>query len=218
MALNLDIYLNDENFVFGGFTNDTPNLIASIFDENGINTVGNGIGHDISAILDDNVNNTIVLNDYYESDLNTFKSGKVNYQFDKLEPGNHKLKLKVWDVHNNSSEAEIEFVVSDNEDFAIRRVLNYPNPFTTRTEFFFEHNQSASFLNVLVQVYTVSGKLIKTINTVSNTNGFRNEPIAWDGRDDYGDRLATGVYVYKLSVRNVSGEQVEKFEKLVILN
>lgn len=215
---DIDLYLNDENFVYGGYTNDTPTLVATVFDENGVNTVGSGIGHDITAVLNGDESNAIVLNDYYESDLNTFKSGKVQYQFDKLEPGKHHLKLKVWDVHNNSNETEIEFVVSDDEDFAIKRVLNYPNPFTTHTEFFFEHNQSCEFLNVLVQIYTISGKLVKTINTVSNTDGFRNEPIPWDGRDDYGERLATGVYVYKLAVRNPSGQEVNKFEKLVVLN
>ncbi len=215
---DVKVYLNDENFVYGGYTNDEPILLASVYDQNGVNTVGSGIGHDITAVLDGDENNAIILNDFYESDLNTYKSGKVQYQFDKLEPGKHKLKLKVWDVNNNSNESEVEFVVSDNEDFSIKRVLNYPNPFTTHTEFYFEHNQSCSFLNVLIQIYTVSGKLVKTINTVSNTDGFRNEPIAWDGRDEYGDRLATGVYVYKLAVRNPAGEQVDKFEKLVILN
>lgn len=214
----VNLFLNDENFVFGGFTNDTPTLLAEVYDPNGINTVGSGIGHDITAVLDGDESNAIVLNDYYEADLNTYKSGKIQYQLDKLSPGKHTLKLKVWDVNNNSNETEVEFVVSDNEEFQIKRVLNYPNPFTTHTEFYFEHNQSCSFLNVLIQIYTVSGKLIKTINTVSNTDGFRNEPIAWDGRDDYGDRLATGVYVYRLSVRNPAGQEVEKIEKLVILN
>lgn len=213
----LSIFMNDENFVNGGFTNNTPILIASVFDKDGINTVGNGIGHDITAVIDGNTANAVILNDYYESDLNTYRSGRIQYQLDELEPGNHNIKIKVWDVHNNSSEQDIDFVVAENEEFAIRRVLNYPNPFTTNTEFFFEHNQSASFLNVLIQVYSVSGKLVKTINTVSNTDGFRNEPIEWDGRDDFGDRLATGVYVYKISVRNPAGEQVQKIEKLVIL-
>jgi len=213
----LSVFMNDENFVNGGFTNNTPILLASVFDNDGINTVGSGIGHDITAIIDGNTASAIVLNDYYESDLNTYRSGRIQYQLDELEPGNHNIQIKVWDVHNNSSEQEIDFVVAENEEFAIRRVLNYPNPFTTNTEFFFEHNQSASFLNVLIQVYSVSGKLVKTINTVSNTDGFRNEPIEWDGRDDFGDRLATGVYVYKISVRNPAGEQVQKIEKLVIL-
>jgi len=213
----LSVFMNDENFVNGGFTNNTPILLASVFDNDGINTVGSGIGHDITAVVDGNTASAIVLNDYYESDLNTYRSGRIQYQLDELEPGNHNIKIKVWDVHNNSSEQEIDFVVAENEEFAIRRVLNYPNPFTTKTEFFFEHNQSASFLNVLIQIYSVSGKLVKTINTVSNTDGFRNEPIEWNGRDDFGDRLATGVYVYKISVRNPAGEQVQKIEKLVIL-
>jgi hypothetical protein len=215
---DIELFMNDENFVFGGHTNREPILLAKVFDPNGINTVGTGIGHDISAVIDGDVANTLILNDYYESDLNTFKSGTVRYPFDELEPGNHSIELTVWDVHNNSNKSYLEFVVAESEELAIERVLNYPNPFTTRTEFFFEHNQSCEFLNVLIQIYTVSGKLVRTINTVSNTDGFRNEPIPWDGRDDYGDRLATGTYVYKVSVMNPAGEKDEKFEKLVKLN
>ncbi|HKK38951.1 MAG TPA: FlgD immunoglobulin-like domain containing protein, partial [Cryomorphaceae bacterium] len=159
-----------------------------------------------------------VLNDYYSSDLSTFQRGSVRFPFDELSAGNHSVELTVWDVHNNSSKSTIEFIVAESEELAIERVLNYPNPFTTRTEFYFEHNQNCEFLNVLVEVFTVSGKLVKTINTVSNTAGFRNEPIPWNGRDDFGDRLATGTYVYKVSVKNPTGETDMKFEKLVILN
>lgn len=214
----LNIFMNDENFVFGGITSDEPILLANIFDQSGINTVGNGIGHDISAILDENTSEVIVLNDYYESDLDTYKSGQVKFPFDELPVGNHSLKVKVWDVHNNSTEAYLEFIVANSEEFAIDRVLNYPNPFTTNTQFFFEHNEAGNFLNVQIQIYTVSGKLVKTINTISNTNGFRNEPIHWDGRDDFGDRIGRGVYVYRVSVRNPAGDKAEKIEKLVILN
>ncbi len=214
----LEIFLNDENFVFGGFTDESPTLIARVFDQNGINTVGTGIGHDITGTLDGDLSKTIILNDFYESDLNTYKSGRITYKFDDLEPGNHELKVKVWNVHNNSTETTTEFIVANSEKFAIERLLNYPNPFTTHTEFFFEHNQSCEFLNVKIEVFTVSGKLVKSIVTVSNTDGFRNEPIPWNGRDDFGDRLATGVYVYKISVQNPAGDQVKKFEKLVILN
>jgi hypothetical protein len=214
----VQVFMNDENFVNGGFTSDTPILLSKVFDESGINTVGSGIGHDITATLDGDTRKVIVLNDYYESELNTYKSGKIIYKLDKLEPGNHNLKLKVWNVHNNSSEETLEFVVASSEEFAIERVLNYPNPFTSRTDFYFEHNQSCEFLNVQIEVFTVSGKLVKSIVTVSNTDGFRNEPITWNGRDDFGDKLATGVYVYKITVRNPAGEKVSKFEKLVILN
>lgn len=214
----INLFMNDENFVYGGYTDNEPILLAKIFDPNGVNTVGTGIGHDISAVLDGDVANTFVLNDFYSSDLNTFQRGSVKFPFDELSPGNHSVELTVWDVHNNSSKSNIEFIVAETEELAIERVLNYPNPFTTHTEFYFEHNQSTEFLNVLIEVFTVTGKLVKTINTVSNTAGFRNEPIPWNGRDDFGDRLATGTYVYKLSVKNPTGETDMKFEKLVILN
>lgn len=215
---DIDLFMNDENFVFGGYTDNEPILLAKIFDPNGVNTVGTGIGHDISAVLDGDVANTLILNDYYSSDLSTFQRGSVKFPFDELSSGNHSIELTVWDVHNNSSKSNIEFIVAKSEGLAIERVLNYPNPFTTHTEFYFEHNQSSEFLNVLIEVFTITGKLVKTINTVSNTEGFRNQPIPWDGRDDFGDRLATGTYVYKVSVKNPTGETDMKFEKLVKLN
>lgn len=211
------LYLNTEDFVNGGLTDEAPTLIAKIFDENGVNTVGNGIGHDIMAVIDNESANPIVLNDYYNADLDTYQSGTVRYQLRDLAPGNHTLSFKVWDVNNNSSEAEIEFEVQEKENFELRHVLNYPNPFTTSTSFFFEHNQLCANLEVQVQIFTVSGKLVKTINQLVYNECYRSDGISWDGRDDFGDQLAKGVYIYRLSVTNPENEKAEKVEKLVIL-
>ena len=213
----IQLFLNDSTFVSGGITDESPLLLAKVFDENGINTTGAGIGHDISAVLDGQTDNAFILNNNYEADLNTFQSGEVRYQFSKLPEGMHNLKFKVWDVHNNSAEAFTEFVVAESADLALAHVLNYPNPFTTRTEFFFEHNQACEFLEVQIQVYTVSGKLVKTINRIVHTEGFRSEGIAWDGRDDFGDQIGKGVYVYRIKVKTPSGSTAEETEKLVIL-
>ncbi len=214
---DMRIYMNDTRFVSGGITNENPILLAYLADSAGLNTVGNGIGHDISAVLDDNTEKTFVLNDYYESELNTYQHGIVRYPFTKLDVGTHKLKLKAWDVFNNSSEGEIEFVVAETAQLALSHVLNYPNPFTTYTEFWFEHNQPCCGLDVMVQIFTISGKLIKTIQTTVETNGFRADPIPWDGKDDYGDNIGKGVYIYMLKVKNSSGQFASKIEKLVIL-
>ena len=211
------LYMNDENFVFGGITDQNPMLVAKVTDENGINTVGNGIGHDIVAILDENSDKPILLNDYYEADLDSYKSGTIRYPLSELGEGRHTLSLKVWDVFNNSSMEYTEFVVAKEEDLSIDHVLNYPNPFTTHTEFYFEHNQPNASLEIQVQVFTISGKLVKTIDLLAFTIGYRSDPISWDGRDDFGDRLGKGVYLYKLRVRNERGEYAEKLEKLVIL-
>ena len=214
---DIDLYLNDASFVSGGITDETPIIIANVFDENGINTVGNGIGHDLVAILDENTSEPIVLNEYYTADLDSYQSGKVNYTMPTLEKGNHTLTLKVWDVNNNSSQTTIEFVVQEKEELVLDHVLNYPNPFTTKTEFYFEHNQVCSELETQIQIYTVSGKLVKTINQLVNTQGFRSEGIAWDGKDEFGDQLAKGVYIYKLKVKSLDGIIAEKTEKLVLL-
>ncbi|MEA3479798.1 MAG: type IX secretion system sortase PorU [Bacteroidota bacterium] len=216
----IDIFLNDENFVFGGVTDESPVLLAFIVDSSGINTVGTGIGHDIVVVLDANTDKSINLNDYYEADLDSYKSGVIKYPFSALSDGTHSLSLKVWDVQNNSSQAYTEFVVAESAELAIDHVLNYPNPFTTHTEFYFDHNQPNSTLEILLQVFTVSGKLVYTYNDIIPTSGFRTGPIpphGWDGTDDYGDRLARGVYLYKVKVRTMDGSYADKLEKLVIL-
>jgi hypothetical protein len=213
----ISLFLNEETFIDGGLTNESPILIAKIFDENGINTVGNGIGHDITAIIDAETSNPIVLNDYYNADLDTYQSGSLRYNLTNLEPGEHSLTLKVWDVNNNSSESTINFEVRLSEEFALDHVLNYPNPFTTNTSFFFEHNQACNALEVQIQIFTVSGKLVKTINEDVFNECFRSDGIAWDGRDDFGDQLAKGVYIYNLSVTNSENKKASKIEKLVLL-
>ncbi len=213
----LEVFLNDENFIDGSITDETPVLLVKAFDENGINTVGNGIGHDITAIIDGKSSDPIVLNEYYSSELNSYQSGEIRYQMSELEPGRHTVLVKVWDVNNNSSSIETSFVVKEKQTPVLSNVYNYPNPFTTSTEFMFEHNQSCSTLDVQVQIFTISGKLVKTINESVNTVGFRNQGIVWDGRDDFGDQLGKGVYIYHLKVKNPDGHLAEKTEKLVLL-
>ena len=214
----IELFMNEENFISGGITDDHPIFLAKIFDENGINTVGNGIGHDIEAYLDGNTAESIILNDYYEAELNTYKQGEISYPLSDLEEGLHSITIKVWDVYNNSSKATIDFEVINNENLVLAHVLNYPNPFTTQTAFYFEHNQHCDYLDVQVQVFTISGKLVKTINKRIHSEGFRSEGIPWNAKDDYGDKIARGVYVYTLKVSSENGEMAEKTEKLVILN
>jgi hypothetical protein len=213
----ISLFMNDTTFVSGGLTDANPILLALLNDDNGINTVGNGIGHDLTAIIDEETSNPLVLNDFYTSDTDTYKSGQVRYPLDELAAGDHTLTLKAWDVHNNSSKSTLEFVVAESSEIALDHVLNYPNPFTTRTYFMFEHNQACELLDVRIQIFTVSGKLVKSIVQQTAPSGFRSEPIEWDGLDDYGDKIGRGVYVYKVEIKNPDGQKAEQFEKLVVL-
>lgn len=213
----VELHLNDETFVPGGITNSTPVIYAKLFDQSGINTLGSSIGHDLTGIVDANTENAIVLNDYYEADKDTYKSGQVRYRLSELPEGRHTLDLKAWDVYNNSTLRSTEFIVAPSAELALAHVLNYPNPFTTRTDFYFEHNRPCETLDCQVQVFTVSGRLIKTINQRLACNGFRSEALPWDGLDDAGDKIGRGVYVYRLSITTATGEKADKLEKLVIL-
>ncbi len=230
---SIKVYMNDEKFVNGGITDASPTVLVKISDSSGVNTVGTGIGHDVSGVLDNDSKNTLVMNNFYTSDLDSYTSGEVRYPLKDLTEGLHTIDVKAWDVYDNSSEGLTDFVVSSSAQMALAHVLNYPNPFTTRTEFMFEHNMPSQTLSLMIQIYTVSGKLVKTIQQAvmpeafasSNAScdlstgggGYRVNGIYWDGRDDYGDRIGKGVYIYKLSVKADNGLKADTFQKLVIL-
>jgi len=213
------LYLNDVDFIFGGITNPEPLLIAELFDENGINTVGNGIGRDLLAIIDEGKpeERIVVLNDFYAAKLDSYQEGEIRYPMDELTPGKHTLKVKIWDVYNNSSEAYTEFVVAEDEDLKLDHILNYPNPFTTRTTFHFDHNKVGSHIDVKIRIFTVAGNVVEELNYsgIAESGHFQN--IEWDATDKYGDRLARGVYLYEVEVKSDDGTKNSAFEKLMLL-
>nr|WP_294788567.1 type IX secretion system sortase PorU [uncultured Flavobacterium sp.] len=211
------LYMNDETFVSGGITNESPFLLAFLEDENGINTAS-GIGHDIVAILDGDVSNPYILNDYYQTKLDDYTNGNLRFPFRNLAPGLHTISFTAWDVYNNPVTSEIQFTVVGDESLTLSHVLNYPNPFSTYTQFWFSHNRPYEPLEVQVQVMTITGKVVWTKNQTITTEGFLSREITWDGKDDFGDRIGKGVYIYKLTVKsNLTNKKAEKYEKLVIL-
>ncbi|MBC8173130.1 MAG: type IX secretion system sortase PorU, partial [Chitinophagales bacterium] len=169
----VDVYMNDETFVFGGLTDENPVLLIKMEDISGMNTVGTGIGHDLTATLDENQQEAIELNDYYEAELDSYEKGTVSYPLRDIATGRHTIAVKAWDVYNNSGEGYTEFVVAESADLALSHVLNYPNPFTTHTSFWFEHNRPGDMLDVKVEIFTVSGKMIKTLQQQVITDGYR---------------------------------------------
>jgi hypothetical protein len=66
----------------------------------------------------------------------------------ELQEGPNEIVFKVWDVNNNSSEQTLTVMVMKGEEIGISHLLNYPNPFTTNADFYFEYNQICNSLNV----------------------------------------------------------------------
>jgi hypothetical protein len=215
---DIELYLNNDKFKKGGITDKNPVIYAVINDENGINTVGNGIGHDIIGVLDENISELIVLNDYYHADVDKYNSGTVIYQMNDLTGGSHSLRVKVWDIFNNSAEQTIEFIVRESDDIILERVYNYPNPVTDYTIFQFEHNKPYNKLKVTVDIFDLSGRLIFTISNEEQSAGYRSESIYWDGKNMNGEKLSKGIYPFRVRVETDDGRVAEKFEKLLIMN
>ncbi len=213
----VEVYIDDENFVFGGMAEKNSMLYVKLEDESGINTSGTGLGHDITAILNEDSKNPIILNTFYEEEVGDFTKGAVKYPFNDLEDGRYKINVKAWDVLNNSGEGYTEFIVEDNPNMALYYVLNYPNPFTTNTQFSFEHNRPGDFLDIRIEIYTVNGKLVKTLQTSEISESRRFNKLNWDGLDEYGDKIGKGVYIYKVTVKDSSGRKAHKYQKLVLL-
>ena len=232
-----NLYMNNTNFANGGITDQNPMLLACLKDNMGINSTGAGIGHDITFILDGDIINTTSVNDYFSpgdgngcnfGDLKDYQKGSVTYPLKGLKPGEHQLVFKVWDINNNSATSTLNFVVKDESErkLTVNRLLNWPNPFTNKTYVQFEHNCD-DILDVNVQIYTITGKVVRTLTTSISAEpflqGFRTprQAIEWDGKDDFGDTVAKGTYIFKIFARSQNQEKCSgsatAVEKMVLL-
>ncbi len=199
----MEVTFDDAQYENAYLVNPNTTLVVSLQDETGLNTTGLGVGHKIEAILNGNEQNPIDLTSYFTGDLNSGgKSGKVNYRFTGLAAGLYTIRVKGWDVFNNSSTVESEFKVVSAGGVAVEYVMNYPNPFSSNTFFTFQHN-IAGPVDVRVLIYTIAGRKIKEIDSKWINDRFVR--IEWDGRDDDGDLAANGTYLYKLIVKPSDG-------------
>lgn len=211
----ISLYLNDTTFKSGDLTNPEPLLIAKLFDQSGINIARSGLGHEITAIIDEKSEDPIILNDFYESEVNSYKQGKVKFQFNKLEEGNHSLTLKAWDTHNNSSEKKIDFIVSSIAQIKISQLFNYPNPAVEQTSFHFIHNYAGEDLALDIEIIDRMGKSVYKISDVIKQSSGTID-YAWDINST--NNIAAGSYVYRCKIKSlVNNSEAMAVEKLVII-
>jgi hypothetical protein len=213
----IQLYMNNTSFISGGTTDNNPLLLAFLEDSCGINYNSCNYGHDIIAVLDTNTKQSIVLDDYYNPDINTYKSGVVLYPFINLSYGKHSLMIKAWDENNNFSEAYTEFVVSSPGSLISNNIFNYPNPFNNKTYFFFKHNQPCCDLDVEINIYSLTGMLVATINKKVSSVGSSIVPIEWNGYNNWGEKLNSGTYLYHIMITTSGGSYIESSNKLIIV-
>ena len=204
-APNINLWLENKEFVDGGYASTSPLLIAEISDSNGIN-ITNKPGHRILLTLDNNQEYNVTDNFNYNS--GSYTEGSLEYNFENIEPGKHTLSLTVFDNYNKSNNKTIKFQVKAENDVSVRNVLNYPNPVKDETYFTFYLDGNAT---VDIKIYTIAGKLIKDISNLPGYIGFNK--FRWNGLDAEGDVPANGLYFYKIKVNS---ELEDKTYKLFI--
>lgn len=197
---SVTVFMGSRNFRTGDLVNQNTNLIADFNDENGINLTGT-IGHKIEAIINEDENNKIDLTPFYISN-NNYQSGSVEYQLQNLADGSYKVEVRAWDTYNNFNSSFVEFNVKNSSDLALDNVYNYPNPMKDQTSFIFQHNLDET-LTATINIYTVTGRLIKELNKSNIRDKFVT--LDWDGKDSDGDNIANGSYIYKLILKSEDG-------------
>ncbi len=213
----INMYINDVSFKDGDMTNENPTIYATIYDKSGINTTGNGIGHDLIATIDDDSERTYILNTYFEANMDSYQKGTISYPLFNLDEGPHRLYLRAWDVCNNSSSAELNFVVVNSEQIKLAELVNYPNPFSDETTFALKHNQAGQTLSIELYIYSINGKLINRFTSTINSTEFYDEVYRWNGENNNGTKVSQGIYVYKVVITNEDGTTNYSSGKLIKL-
>jgi hypothetical protein len=200
----VEIYFDNTEYTNSYLISPNSELIVKLFDETGLNTTGTGVGHRLEGILNDRVNEPIDFSSFFTGDKDAGgKSGQVRYRFSDLAEGNYKIQVKAWDVFNNYTTKTEHFTVVNSGELELRDIYNYPNPFRESTVFTFQQNLKTT-VDVKIRIYTVAGRLIKELEKFSVNEGFVK--VEWDGRDNEGDKVANGTYLYKVIVSSADGE------------
>ena len=211
MGPEIKLYLNSPEFVAGGRVNSTPYLYAELYDENGINTVGTGVGHDIVLIVDNDASHTYNLNSVYTPSVGDYTRGTVAVSLKELAPGEHKLILRAWDLFNNSSVAELSFVVVPGLAPSFTQLQMSPAPARAgqRATFTFAHDLPGSEVDVTFEVFNFHGQVLWK-DTVKGVSG-NLCTYDWDVS------VRSGVYLYRVTLSQGGGASVAQTGKFVVL-
>ncbi len=214
---DIALYMNDRSFISDGETDSQPLLLAFLHDTSGINSCGINLGHEIVAVLDDEMNNPFYLNDNYIQNPDTYTSGETSYRFSGLSSGEHKITLKAWDLLDNSSEKDITFRVLGASGMNLGGVYNYPDPVSDYTYFYIEHNLSDNMMFLKIVVYDITGKAATEIDRDIIPGEYLPIKVYWNACSTNGERLSKGFYTYTITLSDDNGKIRQQSEKLIII-
>ncbi|MGE5424840.1 MAG: type IX secretion system sortase PorU [Syntrophothermus sp.] len=216
---DIQMYMDDPSFVNGGNTLENTILFARISDNEGINTYNLGLGREIISVLDGDETHPVICNDLFRYDNFSWQNGSLQISFSNLKDGLHTLKLKAWDLYDNSSEKTISFVVNGIKT-RLTTACN-PNPF-------FNYIQNARFLitrpdhftrgNLTIHIFNEYGSLVSTLEKQFQDEFPDYLEIPWDGTSNEGGKLKSGMYFYRVIFHQEGVYDQAVSQKILILN
>ena len=210
-------YLNSKSFRNGSKVHTSPYFVAELYDENGINASGSSIGHDLELIIDGDMTKTYNLNSYFGYDFGDYRSGTLGFSIPALDYGHHHLLFRAWDVLNNSSTAELDFVVARDIAPECIGVRCLRDPATGGATFVITHDRAGCELHVQLDIYDMAGRQLWRY-TESGVPADNTYTFDWNLSMDGGRRLQTGVYLFKISISSDGSGQSSMTKKLLITN
>lgn len=209
-------FLNSPDFTYGGEVNATPFFVAQISDKDGINASGSGIGHDMQLVIDGDINQTYNLNDNFTFDFGSYTSGQTYYAIPQLEPGEHTLRFRAWDILNNPSTTTLKFVVRNGLKPTISSISVTPNPASESVTFIINHDRTGTESDFEIDVMDASGRLLWTKHE-SGTATDNSYTVTWNLTLDNGLPLQTGVYLYRIRMSSDGSSWVSQAKKMIVV-
>jgi len=174
-------------------------LSVEIADPIGVNLTGE-VGHDIRIWQDEDESTSEDVTDLFVYNTGSYTEGTLFYPLQNLDD-EVMLTIEAWDNANNVSKENLKLNLIESSDFTLSNVFNYPNPFSKSTQFAFEVSQSAS---INIKVYTLTGQLVTEVGDLFESH-YGYSHIDWNGRDEFGDEIANGPYLYQLTAEPDDG-------------
>ena len=215
----IEMYLNSPSFVDGDDVNATPTLVVELYDENGINTMGTGIGHNITAMVDNNPLHTYNLNSAFVPAVGDYKRGTISMPLNRLDAGEHTLTLRAWDLYNNSSFAKLTFNVDPSlaPGFVELKVNPAPVIAGSPAVFTLVHDRPQSEIDVRIDVFNVQGLLMWSNSEQLVCDG-NTYSCSWSAVAQGGQPLSTGVYIVRAYITEGGVTSATKTVKFVVVN
>ncbi len=201
-------YMEDTTFLDGSVVPEQATFVGRIYDRNGINATGAGIGRDMLLILDEGTEREQqwVVNNYFRYDLNSYQRGTIRFPLPTLAPGKHSVRCKVWDIYNNSGEDIAHFVVRPGRELVISQNGIRPNPAESNSTIYFTHSLPGDDIQVTWQCLDLAGRVVREETTLETSSTATLQWKPWGQNQATGTaQWPTGVYLYRIHASTLDG-------------